>query len=104
MKKLLLLVVTLIVVSGVGLAVASHYQNTKNKTVVTQEPTVSVSVANKRVEDAKAAGVAEVQTWVGRYNLAVTECQKGKVAYDKLTAFIKGQTPQAVCPEPATVQ
>jgi hypothetical protein len=33
----------------------------------------------------------------GQYNSQVAECEKGKIAYDKLTVVIKNQTPAPVC-------
>lgn len=104
MKKLLLSAVAIVLVIGIGAAVAAHYQNTKNKNVVTSEPTVSVKEADKRVQDAKTAAGAEYQSLVVKYNTAVAECQKGVGAYAKLTAFVKGQTAQPVCPEPVATQ
>lgn len=102
MKKLLLYIGVAILAVGVGAATAGHYANYQNKQAK-PVPTISVAQANKEVADAQkavteASGV--IKSLTAQYNAQVAECQKGKVAYDKLTPFVKTQTPAPTCAAP----
>lgn len=99
MKKLLLSALATLLVVGAGFAVAGHYADYQNKQAK-PEPTISVAQADKKVANVKAAATTDHQALVAQYNAQVTECQKGKVAYDKLTPAIKAQTPAPTCGTP----
>lgn len=100
MKKLVLLVVALAAFIGIcyGAAVAidNHYK-TSQKQKEALVPTITVKQSDAKVEAVKTAAAGEYQSLVVKYNGQVTECQKGLVAYGKLTTIIKNQTPSPVC-------
>lgn len=105
MKKLLLSVLTLAVLLVLGyatvVAAGNHYRTYKNKQVPA-EPVISQKESDARVAAAESAAVAGLQTQVEKFNVQVAECQKGKVAYDMLTAYQKAKVAAPVCaaPEP----
>jgi uncharacterized protein HemX len=100
MKKLLLLVVILVVVAGLGLAVVSHYQTQKHQEQAKAVPTISVAESNRAVGAVTKAADEKYTSLVTKFNAQVTECQKGKVAYDKLATLTKVLPATPVCATP----
>ena len=102
MKKLLLSVLAIVLIAG-GLAVAGNhykqYQKTKNAQAV---PMITVKQSDQKANDIKTAAAGEYKSLVVQYNAAVAECQKGVVAYGKLTVIQQHQTAPPVCPAPQT--
>lgn len=101
MKKLLLSTVgliALVVVVSAGVSVASNryhdHQKQKQAQAVVYVPK---SYADQQVTNVKTAAAGEYQSLVVQYNGQVAECQKGLVAYGKLTPAQKAQTAAPSC-------
>lgn len=107
MKKLLLSVLTLAVLLVLGYvtvtAAGNHYQTYKNKQAPA-EPVISQKASDAMVASVKSAAVADHRTQVEQFNGQVAECQKGKVAYDMLTAYQKAKIAAPVCATPQPIQ
>jgi hypothetical protein len=96
MKKLLLMAAALGIAFSVVLGLSAvHYQNTKIQ---------KIDTAAKHDADLIAPYQAELSTLKTSEATATkkvasirVECEKGKVAYDKLTIFAKGQTAAPNC-------
>lgn len=105
MKKLLLSVLILAILLAIGcvtvVAAGNHYRTYKNKQAPA-EPVISQRESDAKVAAVKSAAVADQRTQVEKFNGQVVECQKGKVAYDMLTAYQKAKVAAPVCaaPEP----
>ena len=100
MKKLLLVVLVIGAVVGISyvgaVAIDNHYQNYQNKKAPT-EPVVAQKKVNEQIAAVKSAAVAEKRAIIEEFNGQVTECQKGKAAYDMLTAYQKTKVAAPVC-------
>ena len=100
MKKLFAFVVIVLLVvvaiANVVTAVNDHYDR-QNKNNNTQIETIPKSESDKKIEEVTSAAATDYKALVDRFNLQTTECEKGKVAYDKLTPLAKTQTPAPTC-------
>jgi hypothetical protein len=107
MKKLLLSVAAIAALLGVcyvgAVAIDNHYQNYQNKQAPA-EPVITQREADKNVAAVKSAAVADKRAQVEKFNGQVAECQKGKAAYDLLTAYQKARVAAPVCATPEPVQ
>lgn len=103
MKKLLLSVLILAILLAIGcvtvVAAGNHYRTYKNKQAPA-EPVISQRESDAKVAAVKSAAVAEKQTLVDEFNGQVSECQKGKAAYDMLTAYQKTKVAPPLCGTP----
>jgi predicted negative regulator of RcsB-dependent stress response len=99
MKKLALTAVLFAIVVVLGVLAINHYKNYQNQKQAQATPMISVKESDQRVEDAKAAAIVGY-TSNASFNQAVAECQKGSIAYGRLTTAIKNQTAAPVCPAP----
>jgi len=95
MKKLLLIVVAIAVVVGGAFAATYHYKNYQNKKAL--ETKAAAVEAAKAKEAELQPFMDRVSELKGQYNSQVAECEKGRVAYDKLSQAVKNQTPAPVC-------
>lgn len=104
MKKLLLLIVAVVaalaVCYGGAVAIDNHYKSELKQKQAQAVPTISVKQSNANVEAVKVSAVGEYKALVVQYNGQVAECQKGLVAYAKLTPALKAQTPVPTCGTP----
>lgn len=95
MKKLLLTVLAIVTITVVGYAAAQHYQEYQNKQHNEQQAVASAQAAE--IAQVKASAAAETQEWQSNYNAQVIECEKGRVAYDQLSAFSKSKVEAPQC-------
>ena len=100
MKKLLFTVLAIVVITA-GLVVAGdHYKQYQNQKQAQAVPMITVKQADQNATDIKTAAAGEYNSLVVQYNAAVAECQKGVVAYGRLTTVQQHQTAPPVCPAP----
>ncbi len=95
MKKLLLSVVAIVAITVGGWLAADHYQNYQNKNQAKQQ--VVVDAKASEIAQIRLSAAAETREWKNKYSAQVTECQKGKAAYDSLSAFSKSKMAAPQC-------
>jgi len=94
MKKVIVTLIFVIALSAFAAATVDHYkdyrdqQTASNKTTQDANSKLSAEVNNLNIV------IAETKL---KHNQQVVECQKGKVAYDKLSAPLKTQTQVPTC-------
>lgn len=94
MKTILLVAGTALVVVGGGALAADHYdqyQNKKQAVVLSQQKQIAELRSDLNKARLVQAGL------IGDYNKVLDSCQKGRVAYDKLSAVVKLSVPAPVC-------
>lgn len=103
MKKLLLVLIVallaVVAITNVVVAVNDHYgQKQKNQPA----PVVVIPKAesDKRIEDISTAAATNYKALVDQFNLQTAECEKGRVAYEKLSAYTKTQVQAPTCAAP----
>lgn len=95
MKKLLLTVLAIGTITGVGYAVAQHYQEYQNK----QQTQAQAEVTEQADKIAQLEGqVNQVRTELAAEVARLrSECEKGRVAYDQLSTFAKSKVAVPQC-------
>lgn len=91
MKKLIFAVLSVAVLGGAVILSARHYDQYQLKNQK-QEARVAAEVASVEKRQANQLAVAN-----NRAQVLQAECKKGLVAYEKLTPFVRAQTPKPVC-------
>lgn len=108
MKKLLLYVLAFVVAAAAvyfaATVIDDRYQQ-KIKTQPAPVKTITQTESDKKIAEVKAAAAAENRALVDSFNQQTAECQKGKVAYDKLSPALRNQTSPPLCsPARATAE
>ena len=103
MKKIILTLTAVLISCAVlgilSVAVVDHY----NKTNIKSAPaTISLTESDKRVKAAQDSSNVRYAALYQNYQLVIGECNKGTVAYEKLSPTQKSQTPAPNCKSTAT--
>lgn len=91
-KKLIIAAVVVILLTGSLVAVDWHYRETTQKNRQAEATAIQKQIAenDKKLSDLQKTVNTRVQT-------LLTECQKGKAAYDALPAVTKAKVAAPVC-------
>lgn len=100
MKKLLLVLIVallaVVAITNVVVAVNGHYDR-KIKNQPTPTVVIPKAESDKRIEEISNAAARNYKALVDQFNLQTTECEKGRVAYEKLSAYTKTQVQAPTC-------
>lgn len=96
MKKLLLIALAIVVIAAGSVVAGNHYKQYQNK----KQASAIKMVPASQFEALKGTTTSELQTLQKDNARLTAECQKGVVAYGKLTNVLKTQTAPPVCTAP----
>lgn len=97
LKKVGLILLTVVAVSGLGVLAANHYANHQSR-VNAEQVAAEQAEATKRAEEA-----AKHQRLADQYEKNRLECERGAVFYNASSAFVR-RTNEAVNCGPAIVE
>lgn len=93
MKKYLLAALVLVLVTGLTVASTIHYREYQSE----RQAVVTVDPEKDRLKDQVQSLTTESTKTLTENERLLAECEKGRVAYEKLTAFQKTQTQVPNC-------